>query len=69
MPEPTSEEPSRSAPQDRSPDEPEWQRRQRLAEVFGDVLPETTSDERDPSGDDEAAADTWLRAQVPPHHG
>ena len=26
-------------------DEPEWQRRRRLAEVFGDVLPETTSDE------------------------
>ncbi len=48
----------------------EWRRRQRLAEVFGDVLPDTTSDERDPepnAGED--AGDRWLRAQVPPHHG
>ena len=44
------------------------QRRRRLAEVFGDVLPEQTSDDRDPdepTGD----SDAWLRAQVPPHHG
>ena len=47
-------------------------RRRRLAEVFGDVLPETTTDERDPGSDgrgDEAARDTWYRDQVPPHHG
>jgi hypothetical protein len=50
--------------------EPEWQRRRRLAAVFGDVLPDTTSDERDPeSADDETAGDRWLKAQVPPHHG
>lgn len=48
--------------------EPEWQRRKRLAEVFDDVLPETTSDERDDVPDD-AAQDRWLRSQVPPHHG
>jgi hypothetical protein len=65
-------------PRDESPAEPgseesDWQRRRRLAAVFGDVLPETTSDERDPetpaeaSGED--AGDRWLRAQVPPHHG
>jgi hypothetical protein len=51
-------------------DEQDWQRRRRLAAVFGDVLPETTQDERDPeaaSGDD--AQDRWLRNQVPPHHG
>ena len=55
--------------------EPAWVRRQRLADVFGDVLPETTSDERDQP--DEAARDggpgdaqdRWLRGQVPPHHG
>jgi hypothetical protein len=50
----------------------EWQRRRRLAEVFGDVLPETTADERDPaeqSGDAEQRGDTWLKEQVPPHHG
>jgi hypothetical protein len=45
-------------------------RRRRLAEAFGDVLPETTSDERDPGEsmrDDDT--DEWLRGQVPPHHG
>jgi hypothetical protein len=54
------------------PDEPEWRRRRRLAEVFGDVLPETTSDERDDDSlkpSDEDAQDRWLRSQVPPHHG
>ncbi|GAB2873791.1 hypothetical protein [Nocardioides pacificus] len=56
-------------------EETDWQRRRRLAEVFGYVLPETTSDERDePSGAGERGAgesgtDAWLRAQVPPHHG
>jgi hypothetical protein len=52
--------------------EPEWQRRRRLAGVFGDVLPDTTSDEREPAdgqGDGESAGDRWLRDQVPPHHG
>ena len=52
--------------------EEEAARKRRLAEVFGDVLPETTSDERDPdAGDvrDEAARDAWYRDQVPPHHG
>ncbi len=52
------------------PAESEWQRRRRLAAVFGDVLPETTGDEREPGAPaDEAAGDAWLRAQVPPHHG
>ncbi len=44
-------------------------RRRRLAEIFGDVLPEQTSDdaaepETRPDGDDER-----LRREVPPHHG
>jgi hypothetical protein len=57
-------------PSDDRPAETEWQRRRRLAAVFGDVLPETTSDERDPEpNDDESSGDAWLRAQVPPHHG
>jgi len=56
------------------PTETEWQRRKRLAEVFGDALPETTTDERDdatPAGgtSGESQADRWLREQVPPHHG
>lgn len=64
-----------------SPDEAKDQslrakRRERLlSAVFGDVLPEGTSDEqaegwgdrdeqRGGSGDDD-----WLKNQVPPHHG
>lgn len=51
--------------------EPEWKRRKRLEQVFGDVLPETTSDEREPAPlqDGEDAGERWLREQVPPHHG
>ena len=49
--------------------ETDWQRKRRLAAVFGDVLPETTSDERTDSPPREDATDAWLRAQVPPHHG
>jgi hypothetical protein len=51
--------------------ETDWQRRRRLAEIFGDVLPDTTSDERDPSerGPEQERGDTWLKEQVPPHHG
>lgn len=43
-------------------------RRRRLAEVFGEVLPETTTDERNP---DQGAADgeSWYRENRPPHHG
>ena len=47
--------------------ETEWERRRRLAAVFGDVLPETTSDERDES--ESGTAEEWLKRQVPPHHG
>jgi hypothetical protein len=56
---------------ERAASEPGWRRRRRLAAVFGDVLPETTSDEREPGsgGPDEDASEAWLRAQVPPHHG
>jgi hypothetical protein len=52
--------------------EAEWERRRRRAEVFGEVLPEITRDEREArerTGEDESATDRWLKAQVPPHHG
>ncbi|WP_162249859.1 MULTISPECIES: hypothetical protein [unclassified Nocardioides] len=51
--------------------ESDWERRKRLAEVFGDAMPETTSDEREPESPEtrESGTDAWLRAQVPPHHG
>lgn len=46
--------------------------REGVAEVFGDVLPETTSDEREAFGDvteggRDAREDEMLR-DVPPHH-
>ena len=48
-------------------------RRRRLAEVFGDVLPDQT---RDDAAEPDAASgpatdrsEEWLRRQVPPHHG
>jgi hypothetical protein len=47
-------------------------RRRRLREkVFGDVLPDTTADERDPGAGESRGAgnDEWLRSNVPPHHG
>jgi hypothetical protein len=45
-------------------------RRKRRAQVFGEVLPEATSDDRgDAWGDREGDAEEWLRRQVPPHHG
>ncbi|MDH2414664.1 hypothetical protein [Nocardioides sp. CER19] len=50
-------------------DEPDWERRRRLARIFGDVLPDTTRDEKDDPETTERGTDAWLRAQVPPHHG
>ena len=49
--------------------ESDWERRKRRAEVFGDVLPETTRDEREESPVQGRDGDQWLREQVPPHHG
>ncbi|KRE97355.1 hypothetical protein ASG76_01105 [Nocardioides sp. Soil774] len=49
--------------------EPEWKRRRRLAAVFGDTVPEQTSDDRDPSEPAAGKGDDWYRAEVPPHHG
>lgn len=54
------------------PDEPSESPRPRpsgrdLDAIFGDVLPDTTSDERDPerpSGD----RDSWYERNRPPHH-
>ncbi len=60
--------PERPADEER---EAERRRRRRLAEVFGETLPDGTSDERPEAwGDREGGGtDEWLRGQVPPHHG
>nr|WP_243859258.1 hypothetical protein [Amycolatopsis arida] len=50
--------PADRRPADRRPDD------RRLAAVFGDVLPETTSDERGPRDD----TDSWHLENRPPHH-
>ena len=53
--------------------ETDWERRKRLAAVFGDTEPSTTSDERDDASSERASAEKrgedWLKSQVPPHHG
>ncbi len=49
-------EPSRAGPSSRD-----------LDAIFGDVLPGTTSDERDPERPD-ADRDTWYERNRPPHH-
>lgn len=41
--------------------------RRTLDEVFGDVLPETTSDERE-SGPPRSGNDDWHLENRPPHH-
>lgn len=53
---------------DQAQPEPDWVRRKRLAAVFGDVLPEQTSDDTAPAADG-GKGDEWYRDQVPPHHG
>jgi len=53
----------------------EAERRRRMAEIFGDVIPDQTSDETADAGDgtdrrtEETAQEDWLKSQVPPHHG
>lgn len=51
--------------------EQEAERRRRLAQAFGDPLPESTSDERPDAWGETASggSDDWLKSQVPPHHG
>jgi hypothetical protein len=50
-------------------------RRRRLAEIFGEVLPEQTSDDTGEANGardrrtEEKAQEDWLKSQVPPHHG
>ncbi|WP_344679002.1 hypothetical protein [Saccharopolyspora taberi] len=44
------------------------ERRRRLAEIFGDVLPETTSDERPERPPASNETERWYRENRPPHH-
>lgn len=65
---PTAGEPPPGPDATHRPDLPAATRR-RLAEVFGDVLPTTTSDERDDrDGAADRTIDDDLLADRPPHH-
>jgi hypothetical protein len=46
---------------------PAWPRGRDLDAIFGDVLPSTTSDEREPERPD-ADGDAWYERNRPPHH-
>lgn len=40
-----------------------------LDRIFGAPLPDTTTDERDPSSAEDATTrERWLRDNIPPHH-
>jgi hypothetical protein len=52
--------------QEPDPPRPSKPRRD-LDEIFGDVLPSTTSDEREPQQPD-PDGDTWYERNRPPHH-
>ena len=69
-----SPEPDRQDQPARDEEQPlsEAERRRRRAKVFGEVLPEGTSDERGDGwseGEPREGSDEWFRRQVPPHHG
>ena len=68
--------PDEAPEQDHPPDDErrtaaeEATRKRQRAKVFGDVLPDGTTDERDDTwGDRDPGSEEWLRRQVPPHHG
>ena len=48
---------------------PDFRERRRLDEVFGEILPNVTGDERHPEPADHAERERWYRENRPPHHG
>lgn len=54
-------------PEDDEASERELARR-RLAEIFGDVLPESTRDDTDEPAGGTSARDSEILRDVPPHH-
>jgi hypothetical protein len=47
----------------------ETARRRRLADLLGDVLPETTADDRPEPGPETRSDERWYLENRPPHHG
>lgn len=56
-------------PAHRQDDAGERARRRRLAEIFGEDVPELVRDDVDSARSTGGSKDDWLREQVPPHHG
>jgi hypothetical protein len=54
-----------------APDRAERERRRRAAELLGDLLPDTTTDETDEGWNEpgRTSRDEELLRDVPPHHG
>ena len=67
-PEPETPDPETPEPEKLTAREREARRR-RLAEVFGETLPEQTSDDAAEQETRPDGTEEWLRRQVPPHHG
>lgn len=68
QPDPQPEDENGSSPDDKA--RAARERARRRAQVFGDVLPESTRDDRDDSGGySDRSSEEWLRRQRPPHHG
>ncbi|MGV0604413.1 hypothetical protein [Mycolicibacterium sp. XJ1904] len=43
--------------------------RESIDDVFGEVIPRISGDERDaPTADDDAERERWMRENRPPHH-
>lgn len=61
---PPSDDPTGDDPQPATPPVD----RELLDRIFGTVLPETTSDERD-HGSSSRGDEDWYRQNRPPHHG
>ena len=60
--------PTRSGIQ-RTVDSPSGIDRKLLDEIFGDVLPDTTGDERGSGSSADGYSEQWYRDNRPPHHG
>lgn len=70
VPAPDDREPAdESATEDEAAAIERARRRRRLDRIFGDVLPEGTSDDRGPGSTGGADRDAELKRDVPPHHG
>ncbi len=68
QPDPQPEDENGSSPDDKA--RAARERARRRAQVFGDVLPESTRDDRDDTGGpSDRSSEEWLRRQRPPHHG